>query len=78
MNIPFLYRNSIELIAFADIAQSWSYLHSVPAEIHPTNGVYSEAGIGISRILGLLRIDFTYRLTPPARFVVTVGVATLL
>jgi hypothetical protein len=78
MNIPFLYRNSIELIAFADIAQSWSYPHSAPAEIHPTNGVYSEAGIGISRILGLLRIDFTYRFTAPARFVVTAGVAMLL
>ena len=78
LNIPFLYKNSVELITFVNIAQTWSSANSAPVTIHPSNGIVAEAGIGISRILGLFRVDFTYRLTDPQRFVVTMGIAMLL
>ncbi len=78
MDIPFLYKNSIELLTFVNIAQTWKYAGSAPISIHPTNGIYSEVGFGISRILGLFRIDYTYRLSSPMRSIVTMGIAMLL
>lgn len=78
LNIPFLYKNSIELITYANIAQSWKYSNSAPSSIHPTTGMYTELGCGINRILGLLRFDITYRLTRPQSWVFTTGVAMLL
>ena len=78
LNIPFLYKNSIELLVYANVAQSWKYATSAPSYIHPTNGLYEEVGCGISRILGLFRIDYTYRLTSPQRSIMTMGIATLL
>ncbi len=78
LNIPFLYKNSIELLLYANIAQSWNNSDIATSSIHPTGGVYTEIGCGISRILGLLRLDFTYRLTRPERWIFTMGVAMLL
>jgi hypothetical protein len=78
MNIPFLYKNSIELLMFGTVAQSWKYAHSAPADIHPTNGLYEEVGVGIGKILGFFRIDYAYRLAAPQRSVVTMGLSTLL
>ena len=78
LNIPYLYRNSIELLSYVNVAQSWNLTNSIPAAIHPTSGIYAETGIGINRILGLLRLDVTYRLTRPQRWVVTMGAAMLL
>jgi hypothetical protein len=77
LDIPFLYKNSIELLIFANVAQSWKYASSAPSNIHPTNGLYRELGCGISRIFGLFRIDYTYRLSSPQRSIVTMGVAML-
>ena len=77
LNIPYLYKNSIELLMYVNVAQSWNNTKSVPSAIHLTNGVYSEAGLGINRILGLLRFDVTYRFTRPERWVFTTGVAML-
>ena len=71
LDLPFLYRNSIELIVQGSIAQSWKDSRST------SNGWYSEAGVGISRIFDILRMDLTYRFTEPERFFVTVSVATL-
>jgi hypothetical protein len=77
-NIPFLYKNNIEIITLVNCARAWAS-SSVPIIYnHPTPGWYSEAGIGISRILGLLRLDITRRFTPPSDWVWTLGIATIL
>ncbi|MBI4811378.1 MAG: hypothetical protein HY800_08085, partial [Ignavibacteriales bacterium] len=72
LDIPFLYRNSIELIAHGSFAQTWMGKSST------SDGWYSEAGIGISRIFDLLRADFTYRFKEPGRFYFTLSVASIL
>jgi hypothetical protein len=73
-----LYKNNIEIITFANCARAWAS-SSVPIIYnHPTTGWYSEAGIGISRILGLLRVDVTRRFTPPSDWIWTLGIATIL
>jgi hypothetical protein len=72
LNIPFLYRSGIELIAHAAFARAWN--GSVPT----TDGWHSEAGIGFSRIFDLVRADLTYRFRGPERFYVTLGVASFL
>ena len=77
LNIPFFYKNSIEIVTFATIAQTKTMMKSPPTFIHSTNGWYSEAGIGISRIFGLLRIDITRRFTTPSAWVLTLGIATI-
>jgi len=71
LNIPFLYRNGIELITHAAFAQTWE------GPLSTSDGWYAEAGIGVSRILDLLRIDLTYRWKEPSRFFVSFGVANL-
>jgi len=70
LNIPFLYRNGIELIVHGAAAQTWMQSAST------SNGWYSEAGIGVSRIFDLLRADLTYRFTDPKRFYFTLSVAS--
>ena len=76
LKIPYLYRNSIELILYGSAAQTWS---SNPLPFGTTtNGWYSEAGVGISRILTFFRFDFTYRFTQPKGLFVTLGVAQLI
>jgi hypothetical protein len=76
LNIPYLYKNSIELITYGTVAQTWS-ASPVPFG-STTNGWYSEAGIGISRILTFFRFDFTYRIAQPRGFFVSLGVAQLI
>jgi len=71
MNIPFLYKNSIELITFASVAQTWNGSTSL------IDGWYTEAGIGINRIFDVIRADFTYRFTDPKQFYFTLSVANL-
>jgi hypothetical protein len=71
LNIPFLYRNSIELILHGSVAQTWL------GKISTSNGWYSEAGIGISRIFDIIRADFTYRIKDPQRFYFTLSVANI-
>jgi hypothetical protein len=72
LDIPFLYRNSIELVTHAAFAQAWR------GPVSTTNGWYSEAGIGLARIFDILRADLTWRFRDPARFYVTLGISTLL
>jgi hypothetical protein len=76
LNIPFLYRNSIELIMHGTVAQTWS--SSVLPFGRTTDGWYSEAGIGISRIFSFFRLDLSYRFMEPRGFFVTFGVAPIL
>jgi hypothetical protein len=71
LNIPFLYRNSIELLSDVSVAQTWD--GSTPA----SGGWYSEAGIGFGRIFDLLRIDVTYRFKQPAGVHFSLGLTTL-
>ncbi|MBI5476349.1 MAG: carboxypeptidase-like regulatory domain-containing protein [Ignavibacteriales bacterium] len=71
LNIPFLYRNGIELILNGSFAQTWV------GKTSSSHGWYSEAGIGISRIFDIIRTDFTYRFNDPQRFYFTLSVASI-
>ena len=76
LNIPLLYENSIELIVYGSLARSWSRPTALPYG-RTTDGWYAETGFGISRILGLLRIDITRRLTDSDAWFVTMGIARI-
>ncbi|MBI5464635.1 MAG: carboxypeptidase-like regulatory domain-containing protein [Ignavibacteriales bacterium] len=78
LNIPYLYKNSIEILTYGTVARSWMERPQPSLLIHATDGWYVEAGAGINRILGLLRLDVTYRFMNPTGLHVTFGVATLL
>lgn len=71
LNVPFLYRNGIEVLIGGSVAQTW--VHSTSQ----SGGWYAEAGAGISRILDLFRIDCTYRFKDPRGFFFTFSVANL-
>jgi hypothetical protein len=76
LNIPYLYRNSIELILHGTVAQTWSS-SSLPY-YRTTDGWCSEAGAGINRILSFFRLDVSYRFMQPRGFFLTFGVAQIL
>ncbi|MBI4429636.1 MAG: carboxypeptidase-like regulatory domain-containing protein [Ignavibacteriales bacterium] len=76
-DIPFLYKHGIELIIHGTLARAWVRNGLTALTTNETNGWYAEAGIGISRILGLLRIDFTRRFSVPPAWVTTISVANL-
>ncbi|MBI5215443.1 MAG: carboxypeptidase-like regulatory domain-containing protein [Ignavibacteriae bacterium] len=71
LDIPFLYRNNIELLVHGSFAKTWMN------ELPTFDGVYSEAGIGINRIFDIIRADVTYRFFEPSRFYFTLSVANL-
>jgi len=75
LGIPFLYDNGIELILFGGAARTWGAPALPGMEMR---GTYSEAGVGISRILDLFRADFAWRISAPRGFVFTLGVAGIL
>jgi hypothetical protein len=70
LDIPFMYRNGIELIVHGGTVQTWMHSTSL------SNGWYKEAGIGISRIFDLLRFDLTYRFTDPKSLYFTLSTAS--
>ncbi len=72
MDIPFLYENGAEILVDISAAQSW--LNGVST----TNGWYYEAGIGLGKILGLIRMDFTYRFSKPNNLFFSVGMSNIL
>ncbi len=76
LNIPYLYRNSIELILHGTVAQTWS--SSILPFGKTTDGWYSEAGVGVSRILSFFRLDVSYRFVEPRGLFLTFGVAQIL
>ncbi len=78
LNIPFLYKNGIEILTYATAARMWSGAARSAFLPRLTDGWYYEAGIGLSRILGLLRVDVTRRFASPRTTVVTLGVARIL
>ena len=73
LDIPYLYRNSIEVILHGSVARTWS--SSVPPFGRTTDGWYSEAGVGISRLFSFFRLDGSYRFMQPRGFFLTLGVA---
>jgi len=76
LNVPYLYRNNIELIVHGAVAQAWS---TSPLPFgRTTGGWYTEAGIGISRILSFFRLDLTYRMKEPRGLYLTLGIAQLI
>lgn len=77
LNIPFLYKNSIELLVHGSIAQAWNQAPAIDLPV-PTNGWYYEAGIGLGRLLGLFRIDVTQRLSHARTTFVTIGISRIL
>jgi len=77
LNIPFLYENSIELLAHGSAARSWKRPSTVLPFAGTTPGWYVEAGFGISRLFGLLRVDFTRRFTEPRVSVFTIAIARI-
>ncbi|MFH0990619.1 MAG: DUF5686 family protein [bacterium] len=78
LNIPFFYKNNIDLVISGSIARTWK-AGTTPAPFGSvTNGWYSEAGMGLSKIFGLLRLDATYRFAAPRGFHVSFGIAQIL
>ena len=75
LGIPFLYNNNLELLIHGGAARTWN---SGILPLRTTGDWYYEAGFGIGRIFDLMRADFTWRLTDPKGFAVTLGVATVL
>ena len=63
LDIPFLYRNSIELMVHGAAARTWNSLLPPGIPGYATNGWYYEAGVGLGRIFGLFRLDVTQRLS---------------
>lgn len=78
LNIPFLYKDFIELIVHGSVARAWSRAARNNTYAKPTDGWYSEAGIGISRILGLFRIDVTRRFFLPSGYYYSISLARLM
>jgi hypothetical protein len=90
LGIPFLYENAVELVVHGGVARAWRYGGSVRDHgagylsgdvgwpLQPTDGWYSEAGFGINRVLDLFRADFTWRLSAPRFFRITLGIARII
>lgn len=78
LNIPFLYKSSVELLVHGAFARTWNSSSTPSPFGHVTGDWYSEAGLGISRLFGLFRLDVTYRFTEPRNTFVTFGVARIL
>lgn len=82
LGIGFLERKQIELIVSAAVARTWLTARTrdqLPFVVQTTDGWYEEVGFGISRIFGLLRADFTWRLgkTSGDRFFFSLSVADI-
>jgi hypothetical protein len=75
LGIPFLYEKSIELIVHGGAARTWG---NARLPLQTTDGWYTEAGFGINRIVDILRADFTWRLSAPRYFRLTLGFAQIL
>jgi hypothetical protein len=78
LDIPFLYKNGLELIVFGSVARSWARDLNALAFGRTTQGWHTEAGFGISRVLGFLRFDLAYRFNEPRNFLFSLGLARIL
>ncbi|MGD1047005.1 MAG: DUF5686 family protein [Bacteroidota bacterium] len=69
-----LYESKLEFIVIGAVARSWltdEALRTPQFPVNDTKGWYYEAGIGVSNILDLFRIDLSYRFTQPGRVILT-------
>ena len=71
LDIPSFYENGIEFIIHGSAAQAWLGTTSTSA------GWYYEAGLGISRILDIFRMDVNYRISAPSHLNFTISAATI-
>lgn len=78
LDIPFLYENSIELLLHGAAARTWNRNGATLPTGRLTDRWYGEAGIGVGKIFGLIRIDCTRRLSAPAGFFWTLGISRIL
>ena len=72
--IKTLYQSNLEFILRWAIARSWLSGEALRSPLFPviaTQGWYYEAGIGVSNILDIFRIDLSYRFTKPNEVFVT-------
>jgi hypothetical protein len=75
LGIPFLYKNTIELILHGGVARTWN-AGGLP--LQATDALYSEIGMGLSRIFDILRMDVTWRLSSPRDWRFTLALAQIL
>ncbi len=75
LGIPFLYERNLELVVHGGAVRTWGK-EGLP--LNTTDGWYAEAGIGLSRIFDILRMDLTWRFADPARLIFTMSVAQIL
>ncbi len=69
-----LYESKLEFIVIGAAARSWltdEALRTPQFPVNDTRGWYYEAGIGVSNILDIFRLDLSYRFTQPGRVVLT-------
>ncbi len=72
--IKWLYESKLELILIAAAARTWfsDRVLQVPRfTVYDTGDWYYEAGIGLSNILDIFRVDLTYRFMQPREVVFT-------
>jgi hypothetical protein len=75
LGIPFLYKNNIELILHGGVARTWN---TGDLPLQATEVLYSELGMGMSRIFDILRMDLTWRLSSPRDVRFTLALAQIL
>lgn len=78
LDIPYLYRNSLEVLLHANVARSWNASGTPLPFGRVTDGWYTETGIGLNRLFSFFRIDVTYRWTQPHSPFFSIGVARVL
>jgi hypothetical protein len=78
LDLPFLYENSIEFLVHGSAARSWKRPSTMLPFAAPSSEWYTEAGLGLSRLFGFIRVDFTRRFTPPRGSFFTIAVARIL
>jgi hypothetical protein len=68
--IKALYESKLEFIVLGAVARSWltdEALRTPQFPVKDTDGWYYEAGIGVSNIFDLFRLDLSYRFTQPGQ-----------
>ena len=78
LNIPFLYKNSVELVLHGTAARTWGPTSTTFPVSQRTVGWFTEAGFGINRLFSFFRLDYTYRFARPRNSFVSLGIARLL
>jgi len=78
LDIPYLYKNSLEVIVHGGAARTWNSSGAPLPFGRGTDGWYAEAGFGLNRVLSFFRVDVTYRFAQPRTTFFSIGVARIL